>query len=88
MPWHKDSLGQVLITIQDDSRYSSIIDPRNVLARVLSRIEDLNLQFKVAFELEFYLFKKEKIFLKNQNQQYQMKLINRVKELKFMECEN
>ena len=60
MPWHKDSLGQVLITIQDDSRYSSIIDPRNVLARVLDRIEDLNLQFKVAFELEFYLFKKRK----------------------------
>ena len=60
MPWHKDSLGQVLITIQDDSRYSSIIDPRNVLASVLSRIEDLNLQFKVAFELEFYLFKKRK----------------------------
>ena len=60
MPWHKDSLGQVLITIQDDTRYSSIIDPRNVLARVLDRIEDLNLQFKVAFELEFYLFKKRK----------------------------
>ena len=33
MPWHKDSLGQVLITIQDDSRYSSIVDPRNVLAK-------------------------------------------------------
>ena len=34
MPWHKDPLAQVLITIQDESRYSSIIDPRNVLAKV------------------------------------------------------
>ena len=58
MPWHKDPLAQVLITIQDDSRYSSIIDPRNVLAKVLERFDDLNLSFKVAFELEFYLFKK------------------------------
>ena len=40
MPWHKDPLAQVLITIQDDSRYSSIIDPRNVLAKVLERFDD------------------------------------------------
>ena len=58
MPWHKDNLGQVLITIQDESRYSSIIDPRNVLAKVLERFDELKLSFKVAFELEFYLFKK------------------------------
>ena len=60
MPWHKDPLAQVLITVQDDSRYSSIIDPRNVLANVLERFDHLNLSFKVAFELEFYLFKKRK----------------------------
>jgi len=60
MPWHKDPLAQVLITIQDESRYSSIIDPRNVLAKILERFDDLNLFFKVAFELEFYLFKKRK----------------------------
>ena len=60
MPWHKDPLAQVLITIQDESRYSSIIDPRNVLAKVLERFDDLHLFFKVAFELEFYLFKKRK----------------------------
>ncbi len=34
IPWHKDSIAQVLITIQDESRYSSIMDPRNVLANV------------------------------------------------------
>ncbi len=60
MPWHKDKLGQVLITIQDESRYSSIIDPRNVLAKVLERFDDLHLTFKVAFELEFFLFRKRK----------------------------
>ena len=60
MPWHKDPLAQVLITIQDESRYSSIIDPRNVLAKVLERFDDMGLFFKVAFELEFYLFKKRK----------------------------
>ena len=60
MPWHKEPLAQVLITIQDESRYSSIIDPRNLLAKVLEKYDDLNLSFKVAFELEFYLFKKRK----------------------------
>ena len=60
MPWHKDKLAQVLITIQDESRYSSIIDPRNVLAKVLENYDDLKISFKVAFELEFYLFKKRK----------------------------
>ena len=47
MPWHKDPLAQVLITIQDESRYSSIIDPRNVLAKVLERFDDMDLFFKV-----------------------------------------
>ena len=56
MPWHKDSLGQVMITIQDDTRYNSIVDPRNVLAKVWEHFDDLNLTAKVAFELEFYLF--------------------------------
>ena len=63
MPWHKDPLAQVLITVQDESRYSSIIDPRNVLAKILERFDDLNLFLKIAFELEFYLFKKRKKFI-------------------------
>jgi|TARA_B100001964_G_scaffold193423_1_gene216591 glutamine synthetase len=56
MPWHKDPLAQVMITIQDNTRYSSIIDPRNVLARVWERFDVLNLTINAAFELEFYLF--------------------------------
>ena len=53
MPWHKDQIAQVLISIQDDSRYSSIMDPRNVLANVWDSFSTLNLYPRVAFELEF-----------------------------------
>ena len=58
MPWHKDSLAQVLVTIQDTNLDECIVDPRNALAKVWEKFEDLNLSLKVAFELEFYLFKK------------------------------
>ena len=58
IPWHKDNLAQVLITIQDESRYSSIMDPRNVLAKVWDQFSKLKLYPKVAFELEFYLIKR------------------------------
>jgi len=60
MPWHKDELAQVLITIQDDSRYNSTVDPRNLLAHVWNRFESLKLKIKVAFELEFYLISRRK----------------------------
>ena len=60
MPWHKDQIAQVLISIQDDSRYSSIMDPRNVLANVWDSFSTLNLYPRVAFELEFYLIKTRK----------------------------
>ena len=33
-----------MITIQDDTRYNSIIDPRNVLAKVWGQFDDLNLE--------------------------------------------
>ena len=58
VPWHKDSIAQVLITIQDESRYSSIMDPRNVLAKVWDDFSKLKLYPRVAFELEFYLIKR------------------------------
>ena len=60
MPWHKDAIAQVLITIQDDSKYNSIVDPRNLLAQVCDHFEILKLKAKVAFELEFYLISKRK----------------------------
>ena len=60
LPWHKDPIGQVLISIQDDHLYSSLVDPRNILAKVQEIFEEINLFPKVAFELEFYLFDKRK----------------------------
>ena len=60
LPWHKDPIAQVLITIQDDHRYSSLMDPRNILAKIIEKFEDEKLYPKVAFELEFYLFDKRK----------------------------
>ena len=58
IPWHKDNIAQVLITIQDESRYSSIMDPRNLLAKVWDNFSKLKLYPRVAFELEFYLIKR------------------------------
>ena len=60
MPWHQDAIAQVLITIQDDSKYNSLVDPRNLLAHVWDRFENLKLKAKVAFELEFYLISRRK----------------------------
>ena len=60
MPWHKDKIAQVLITIQDNSRYNSTVDPRNLLAHVWDQFENLNFKVKVAFELEFYLISRRK----------------------------
>tara|TARA_B100000686_G_scaffold354246_1_gene463466 strand:+ start:767 stop:2143 length:1377 start_codon:yes stop_codon:yes gene_type:complete len=60
LPWHKDPLAQVLISIQDDHRYSSLVDPRNILAKVTEIFQEINLFPKIAFELEFYLFDKRR----------------------------
>ena len=60
LPWHKDPIAQVLISIQDDHRYSSLVDPRNILAKVMETFQEINLFPKIAFELEFYLFDKRK----------------------------
>ena len=60
IPWHKDNITQILISIQDDSRYSSIVDPRNVLANVWDSFQLTKLYPRVAFELEFYFDKNKK----------------------------
>ena len=48
MPWHKDNLGQVLVTLQDTNFNDCIADPRNVLAKVWEKFDDLNLSLKIA----------------------------------------
>ena len=60
LPWHKDPIAQVLITIQDEHRYSSLMDPRNILSKVTEKFEEIKLFSKIAFELEFYLFDRRK----------------------------
>ena len=60
LPWHKDPIAQVLISIQDDHRYSSLMDPRNILANISEKLDEIKLFPKIAFELEFYLFDKRK----------------------------
>ena len=60
LPWHKDPIAQVLITIQDEHRYSSLMDPRNILAKVMEKFDEIHVFPKIAFELEFYLFDKRK----------------------------
>jgi glutamine synthetase len=44
----------------DEEKNPSILDPRNMLASILKRFDDINLKPVVAFELEFYLVNKEK----------------------------
>lgn len=53
--WEKEPLGQMLIT-SDGTEAPIEFEPREVLARVLQRLERRGIRPVVAFELEFYLF--------------------------------
>ncbi|MDH4555347.1 glutamine synthetase [Pseudomonas sp. BN417] len=53
--WEKEPLGQMLIT-SDGTEAPIEFEPREVLARVLQRLEQRGIRPVVAFELEFYLF--------------------------------
>ncbi len=53
--WEKEPLGQMLIT-SDGTEAPIEFEPREVLARVLQRLEKRGIHPVVAFELEFYLF--------------------------------
>ncbi|MFC5699572.1 glutamine synthetase family protein [Pseudomonas sp. GCM10022186] len=53
--WEKELLGQMLIT-SDGTEAPIEFEPREVLARVLQRLEKRGIRPVVAFELEFYLF--------------------------------
>ncbi|WAG79560.1 glutamine synthetase family protein [Metapseudomonas furukawaii] len=53
--WEKEPLGQMLIT-SDGTEAPIEFEPREVLARVLHRLERRGIRPVVAFELEFYLF--------------------------------
>ncbi|QXH33040.1 glutamine synthetase family protein [Pseudomonas muyukensis] len=53
--WEREPLGQMLIT-SDGTAAPIAFEPREVLARVLRRLERRGMRPVVAFELEFYLF--------------------------------
>lgn len=54
-PWTSQPGAQVLLTLGGLDGAPYFYEPRNVLARVLARFEELQLRPVVAFELEFYL---------------------------------
>ena len=54
-PWAQVPTGQVMVTLQGLDGEPYYYEPRNVLARVLDRFGELELEPVVAFELEFYL---------------------------------
>lgn len=53
--WEAQPLGQMLIS-SDGTAAPIEFEPREVLARVLTRLEQRGIRAVVAFELEFYLF--------------------------------
>jgi glutamine synthetase len=60
VPWAQQPSGQVLMTLANGDGSPSIVDPRNVAARVLRRFAELGLRPVIAFELEFYLLDRER----------------------------
>ncbi|WP_231421751.1 glutamine synthetase family protein [Pseudomonas sp. Leaf59] len=56
--WESQPLGQMLIT-SDGTDAPIEFEPREVLARVLQRLQNRGIHPVVAFELEFYLFDKK-----------------------------
>ncbi|MEB0109684.1 glutamine synthetase family protein [Pseudomonas sp. MH9.3] len=56
--WESQPLGQMLIT-SDGTDAPIEFEPREVLARVLQRLQNKGIHPVVAFELEFYLFDKK-----------------------------
>ena len=56
--WESQPLGQMLIT-SDGTEAPIEFEPREVLAKVLERLQHQGIHPVVAFELEFYLFDKQ-----------------------------
>ena len=54
-PWAQLPTAQVMLTLESLTGNAYYYEPRNVLARVLSKFDALGLRPMVAFELEFYL---------------------------------
>lgn len=57
--WAEPARAQALMTLTEDGR-PSLVEPRNILRRVLERFRPLGLKPVVAFELEFYLIEQQR----------------------------
>lgn len=55
VPWHKEGLGQLLMTMHENDGTPFFADPRHVLDGVVARFRDMGLRPVVAVELEFHL---------------------------------
>jgi len=58
-PWTQLPTAQVMLSFESLAGNPYYFEPRNVLARVIERFQDLEVKPVVAFELEFYLLDKE-----------------------------
>ncbi len=56
--WSNGRGGQVLMTMLDQAGVTAWTDPRNVAAKALSRLAELEVSPVISFELEFYLIDK------------------------------
>ena len=54
-PWHKQAMGQLLLTMVDVNDRPVFANPRHVLNQVFERFKTLKLTPVIAVELEFYL---------------------------------
>lgn len=59
VPWSKERTGQVLVGMRDANGLAVDIDPRQVLSVAATRLERLGYWPIVAFELEFFLLKRD-----------------------------
>lgn len=60
VPWAQQPSAQALITLQEADGSPYPYEPRNILLSILERLKSLGVQPVVAFELEFYLFDRER----------------------------
>ncbi len=60
VPWASAPTAQVLMSMVDDDGEPADMEPRNVLAGVVKRFDELGLKPVTAVELEFYLIDRER----------------------------
>ncbi len=59
VPWASMKQAQVLMTMVDGDGSPLMLEPRNVLAHVVKKLDELGLKATVACEFEFYLLDKD-----------------------------